>query len=100
MRNLVLTLGRDDPARAAGLLAASTVDRPGGGHVLRKGQVVGPRDVAALAALAAAAPGTAVSLLALDAEDIGEDAAARALGAALAGPGVRVRAPSQGRARL
>jgi molybdenum cofactor cytidylyltransferase len=101
MRGFQLILGQDDPAAAAGAMAAATLDRPdAGGHVLRKGQMIGPAEVAGLRTLAATAPGTPVSLLALDAEDVDESEAARMLGAAFAGPGVALRGPSQGRIRL
>ena len=100
MRSILLTLGRDDPAAALGMLAATAVDRPEGGHLLRKGQRVGAAEVDALAAAAAAAPGTVVSLLALDADDMDEIEAAQQLGAALTGPGVQARPPGQGRTRL
>jgi hypothetical protein len=42
MHSIRLILGHDDPAEALGALAAATLDRPGGGHTLRKGQPVGP----------------------------------------------------------
>lgn len=100
MHHSVLILGKDDPARALGSLAAAALDWPGGGPLLRKGQRLGPDEVAALAALGAATPGARLSVLALDADDIEETEAAQRLGAALAGPGVEVRAPSQGRTRL
>src|SRR4051794_37448161 len=100
MRSVVLTLGRDDPARALGARAGAAVDQPGGGHLLRKGQAVGPAEVEALAELAEREPGTTVSLLVLDEGDMDEIEAARMLGAALAGPGVQARGPSQGRTRL
>jgi len=101
MHGFQLILGQDDPEAAAGAMAAATLDAPdAGGHVLRKGQMIGPAEVAGLQAMAATAPGTPVSLLALDAEDVDESEAARMLGAAFAGPGVTLRGPSQGRMRL
>lgn len=101
MRGFQLILGQDDPAAAAGAMAGATLDRPdGGGHLLRKGQRIGPAEVEGLRALAATAPGTRVSLLALDADDVDETTAAQMLSAAFAGPGVTLRGPSQGRVRL
>jgi hypothetical protein len=101
MRGFQLILGQDDPAAAAGAMAGATLDRPdGGGHLLRKGQRIGPAEVEGLRALAMAAPGTRVSLLALDADDVDETTAAQMLSAAFAGPGVTLRGPSQGRVRL
>ncbi|HEX6608160.1 MAG TPA: hypothetical protein VF276_14750, partial [Chloroflexia bacterium] len=96
-----LILGQDDPEAAVGAMAGATLDQPeGGGHLLRKGQRIGPAEVEGLRALAATAPGTRVSLLALDADDVDETEAARMLSAAFAGPGVTLRGPSQGRVRL
>jgi hypothetical protein len=100
MRSIRLILGRDDPAGALGALAAATLDRPGGGRALRKGQTVGPAEVVALAALAVEAPGLAVSLVALDADDAPETEAAAMLGAALAGPGTAMRGAGQPRTRV
>ncbi|HUS14217.1 MAG TPA: hypothetical protein VM536_04270 [Chloroflexia bacterium] len=100
MQNLVLTLGVDDPGRALGAVATGGVPNPAGGYLLRKGQHLGPADVDALAALGRTAPGTQVSLLLLDPEDLDEGEAAALLGPALAGPGVVVQPPSQGRTRL
>ena len=100
MRSIRLILGHDDPAGALGALAAATLDRPGGGRALRKGQPVGPAEVAALAALAVEAPGLPVSLLALDPDDLAETEAAAILGAALAGPGTAVRGQGQPRTRV
>ncbi|MGI8589025.1 MAG: hypothetical protein ACR2M0_15270 [Chloroflexia bacterium] len=100
MRSFVLILGQDDPAGAMGAMAAAVLDRPGGGHLLRKGQRIGKAETAALAELAGEAPGTQVSLILPDAGDVGEDEAALLLGGALAGPGVGLREPSQGRTRL
>jgi hypothetical protein len=101
MRGFQLILGQDDPAAAVGAMAGATLDRPeGGGHLLRKGQRIGPTEVEGLRVLAATAPGTRVSLLALDADDVDETEAAHMLSAAFAGPGVTLRGPSQGRVRL
>ncbi len=100
MRSLVLTLGPDDPATALGTIAATNLAGPGGRILVHKGERLDAEAVAALADLAAAAPGTRVSLLRLDGDDVDEREAARLLAAALAGPGVAARPPAQGRCRL
>jgi hypothetical protein len=64
------------------------------GHGLRKGTVLGPEHLEPLRA----AP--EVHLVELDEDDVHEDDAARRLGRAVAGPGVRVEGPSQSQVRL
>jgi hypothetical protein len=64
------------------------------GHGLRKGTVLGPGHVEALRA----AP--EVHLAQLDEDDVHEDQAAVRLGAAVAGPGVRLEGPVQSQVRL
>ena len=101
MRALRLRLGEADLAGYAGAVVATNV-RGGGqtAHVLRKGYVLRAEDLPGLAALAAAMPHLTVPLLLLDPGDIHEDEAAMRLGQLLAGPGVAVRGPAQGKVRL
>lgn len=81
-------------AEAEGAVLAHTQRLPGG--MLRKGSVL---DAAALARLRAAGQ-EAVVVARLDPGDVGEEAAAVRLGAALVGPGLRARRPVNGRVNL
>jgi molybdenum cofactor cytidylyltransferase len=81
-------------AEAGGAILAHAVDVPGG--VLRKGTVLGPE---ALAALAAAGRGEVICAR-LEAGDLGEDIAAARLAGALAGAGLRLTAATTGRVNL
>jgi len=82
-------------AEASGRILAHTLRLPDG-RVLRKGRVLGEEDVARLREAGLTRPVTAL----LDADDLGEDEAARRLAQALAGPGIRVEPPRLGRANL
>jgi molybdenum cofactor cytidylyltransferase len=64
------------------------------GHRMRKGMFIGPEHVEALQRL------PEVHVLELDPGDVHEDAAARRLGAAVAGPGTEVQDPVQSQVRL
>jgi hypothetical protein len=64
------------------------------GRGLRKGTVLGPGHVEALRAV------PEVHLVELDEDDVHEDQAASRLGAAVAGPGVRLEGPVQSQVRL
>ena len=64
------------------------------GHGLRKGTVLGPAHVEALRAV------PEIHLVELDEDDVHEDQAATRIGAAVAGPGVRVEDPVQSQVRL
>lgn len=81
-------------AEAEGAILAHAVDLPGGS--LRKGTVL---DAGALAALREAGRESVICAR-LGAGDIGEDAAAARLAAALAGPGLRVTEAATGRVNL
>jgi molybdenum cofactor cytidylyltransferase len=82
------------PAEALGAINAHTLRA--GDRVVKKGRVLEPADVAALEAAGVAA----VVVARLDAGELGEDAAAAAVAAAVAGPGVRVDPAETGRANL
>jgi molybdenum cofactor cytidylyltransferase len=64
------------------------------GPGLRKGTVLGPEHLEALAAL------PEIHVVELDEGDVHEDEAARRLGAAVAGPGTRVEGPVQSQVRV
>ncbi|MFH6782359.1 MULTISPECIES: molybdopterin-binding protein [Methylobacterium] len=81
-------------AEAAGLIAAHSVRA--GEAVVKKGRVIGADEAARLAEAGIAA----VVAVALEPGDVGEDAAAERLAAAVAGPGVAVEPPFTGRANL
>ena len=80
--------------KAAGAVLAHSVGVPGGR--LRKGLVLGPAEVAVLKAAGHAQ----VVVARLGPGDLGEDAAARALGQALEAPGLRLAAAMGGRVNL
>jgi len=80
---------------AAGRILAHTLRLPDGG-ILRKGRVLDEEDVARLQEAGLTRPVTAL----LDADELGEDEAARRLAQAVAGPGIRVEPPRLGRANL
>lgn len=83
-------------AQALGAVLAHSVPLAGGGR-LRKGALLGPSELAALAA----AGQTEVVAARLGPEDIGEDEAALALAQALiAGPGLRLQPVGTGRVNL
>ena len=79
---------------AAGAVLAHSV-RAGGLH-LRKGRLLTAADVAALRAAGLAE----VIVARLDAEDLGEDAAARAVAACLGAEGLEIAAPFAGRVNI
>ncbi|SFV07998.1 molybdenum cofactor cytidylyltransferase [Methylobacterium sp. 174MFSha1.1] len=79
---------------AAGLIAAHSVRA--GEAVVKKGRPIGAEDAARLAAAGIAE----VVAVALEPGDVGEDAAAETLAAAVAGPGVTVEPPFTGRSNL
>ena len=81
-------------AASVGLVSAHSVRA--GDVVLRKGSRIGAEDAARLAAAGVAQ----VIAVALDADDIGEDEAARAIAEAVAGEGLEVAAPFTGRSNL
>ncbi|TNC16247.1 molybdopterin-binding protein [Methylobacterium terricola] len=81
-------------AEAAGLIAAHSVRA--GEAVVKKGRVIGAEDAARLAEAGIAE----VAAVALEPGDVGEDAAAERLAAAVVGPGVAVEPPFTGRANL
>jgi molybdenum cofactor cytidylyltransferase len=86
--------GRVPAAAAAGAILAHSI-RVGGGRFL-KGRLLSDADAAALGAAGI----TEVTVARLEAGDVHENAAARAVAAALAGPGVRVQVTHTGRANL
>ncbi len=79
---------------AIGGIAAHSVRE--GEAVVKKGTVVGPAEVAALRAAGI----DRIVVARLEPGDVPEDEAARRLGAAAAGPGVRVERPFTGRSNL
>ncbi len=79
---------------AEGAVLAHTQRLPGG--MLRKGSVL---DAAAIALLRDAGRDSVIAAQ-LDPGDVGEEDAARRLGVALAGPGLRVKPPVHGRVNL
>ncbi|MGX7705084.1 molybdopterin-binding protein [Methylobacterium sp. Gmos1] len=79
---------------AAGLIAAHSVRA--GDAVVKKGRPIGAEEAARLAAAGIAE----VVAVALEPGDVGEDAAAQRLAAAVAGPGVTVEPPFTGRSNL
>ena len=81
-------------ADAPGLIAAHSVRA--GEAVVKKGRVIGPDEATRLEAAGIAE----VVAVALEPGDVGEDAAADRLAAAVAGPGVTVEPPFTGRANL
>lgn len=89
MRVLRLPSEEVTPAAVVGRVLTHDV-----GHGLRKGTVLRLEHVDALRAM------PEVHLVELDEGDIHEDAAARRLGAAVSGPGLRVEGPVQSQVRL
>lgn len=87
--------GRRAPARLVGAVLARDLAFPG--HRWSKGRRLTADD---LAALAAAEPGEPVSVLVPEAGELHEDDAAIRLAAAVAGPGLTVRGPTQSRVDL
>lgn len=81
-------------AEAAGAILAHSLALPG--RALRKGRVLGEDDVAALGE----AGYVSVVAARLEADDLGEDAAAAAVAAGLAGEGLALAPPSTGRANV
>ncbi|KMO11447.1 molybdopterin-binding protein [Methylobacterium platani] len=81
-------------AESVGLIAAHSVRA--GDAVVRKGRAIAAEDAARLAAAGIAE----VVAVRLEPDDVGEDAAAARLAAAVAGPGVAVEPPFTGRANL
>ncbi len=95
MRVERVTLGRRAPERLAG--AVLTRDLRIGGSTWSKGRRLSADD---LGVIADAAPGDVVTVLILEPGDLHEDEAARRLAAAVAGPGLEPRGPSQSRIDL
>jgi molybdenum cofactor cytidylyltransferase len=84
------------PARWLGAVLCRDVIRGDGSTVLTKGARLGPDDSAVLAA----ARPPELHLLWLDDGDVGEDAAAIRIAAAVAGPGTTTRAPVESQVRV
>ena len=95
MRDIApMMFGSVSPEEALGAVAVHSIRE--GGLVLKKGTVIGPRKCPALRA-----EGIARIVVARASEgDVGEDEAAAALAAALAGQGLRVDEAFTGRANL
>src|SRR5262245_61477200 len=83
-------------SEAAGKILAHNILGPDGYKLFNKGHVIAPTDLEILSALNLAT----VIVAALDPTELGENEAARRVGMALAGPGVKVAAPGVGRANL
>ncbi len=81
---------------AVGTVLAHNIAGLDGAKALRKGRVLTAEDVAALAALGR----TDVYVAKLDLNDVDENRAARRIGAALAGPGLKPAGPASGRNNL
>jgi molybdenum cofactor cytidylyltransferase len=90
-----MKFGRIPLAAADGAISAHTL-RLAGGAVLKKGRVLGPGELAALRA----AGYDSLIAAQLEAGEVGEDAAAARLGAAIAGPGLRCGPATTGRCNL
>jgi molybdenum cofactor cytidylyltransferase len=84
------------PARWSGAVLCRDVVGAGGRTLLTKGAVLGADD----APILHAAQPVELHLLWLDEGDLGEDAAAIRIAAAVAGPGVSARSPVESQARL
>ena len=84
------------PARWSGAVLCRDVVGAAGRTVLTKGAVLGADDAPVLAA----ADPAELHLLWLDEGDVGEDAAAIRIAAAVAGPGTKTRPPVESQARL
>jgi molybdenum cofactor cytidylyltransferase len=89
-----MQFGEIEVAGAAGCILAHSVR--GDGVSLKKGHVLAPRDVEALSRAGI----QRVTAARLEPRDVGEDAAAQRLAAALAGAGLRHSAPFTGRVNL
>src|SRR5260221_1185254 len=89
-----MKFGEIPVAEAAGAILAHSVKLAG--RALRKGRVLGEEDVAALAEAGL----TTIIAARLDADELGEDAAATALANAVAGPNVSLAIAFTGRANL
>lgn len=83
-------------AQAAGKLLAHNVAGPDGVRLFRKGRPLAPADVEALRAIGR----TSVYVAELEPGDLAEDAAARRVAQAVAGPGLRPSGPAAGRMNL
>ena len=95
MQALALDPRNFAPEEVLGRILAHDIE-VGGRTRLRKGQIIGPDDLATLRDGA----GDKLHLLALEAGDLGEEEAGRRLAAAVAGPGVAVKGPVEGRFNL
>jgi molybdenum cofactor cytidylyltransferase len=82
--------------QAVGEILAHTILGTDGHKLLNKGHVLTPADLDTLAALQY----EMITVAALDSTDVGENEAAKRVGAALTGPGIRFQAPGVGRANL
>ena len=91
-----MKFGRVPLADAAGKVLAHNVLGSEGRKLFGKGHVLTPGDLEKLKAVGQ----DTVIVAALETTDLGENAAARRVGMAVAGPGVRVTAPGVGRANL
>jgi len=89
-----LRFGKVQRAAAAGGILAHSLRR--GRVFFRKGQVLGPAELAALAEAGV----DEVTVALLDAGDVEENEAARRVAASFAGPGVAEGAPATGRVNL
>ena len=89
MRVLRLQAGEVTAAAISGRVLTHDI-----GHGLRKGTILGPEHVEPLRAV------SEVHLVELDEADVHEDEAASRLGAAVAGPGIRLEEPLQSQVRL
>lgn len=82
--------------QAAGKILAHNIMGSDGRRLLNKGHILTSEDVKTLEALNL----STVIVAAPDPNDLGENEAARRVGIAIAGPGIRVTAPGVGRANL
>jgi molybdenum cofactor cytidylyltransferase len=89
-----MKFGAVPPAQAKGAIVVHAIRQ--GGLVLKKGVVIGDADISSLEQAGVAA----VTVARLEPGDVGEDAAAADIAAAVAGPGVDVDAARTGRANL
>ncbi|MEK7863752.1 MAG: hypothetical protein AAB295_10885, partial [Chloroflexota bacterium] len=95
MRARVFDPVREAPERAFGSILAADVHGSGDHATLRKGMRFSDADRSTLAAL----PGP-VHLVDLEPDELEQDAVARRLALAAAGPGTRADEPAQGQARI
>jgi molybdenum cofactor cytidylyltransferase len=82
--------------RAVGKVLGHSLSAPDGGKLLNKGRLLTDEDIAMLRVQGI----PSVVVAELDADDVGENEAARRVGEAVAGDGVKMSAPGVGRANL